>query len=135
MPKLRGALRKSFLERNQRVIGLIAIALLVGGSAMALLLTGGVFASRYKVTAYFTDAAGIQPGDDVTVAGLKAGTVKGLHIQDGRVAMDLVIDRGITLPADSSADVVIQTLLGKETVSLVAGHNQTPLRDGSVIPA
>jgi hypothetical protein len=54
MPRLRGALRKSFLERNQRVLGLIAIILVVGGTAAALLLTGGVFAKRNQRTAFFT---------------------------------------------------------------------------------
>ena len=53
MPSLRGALRKSFLERNQRVIGVIATVFIVAGTAGALMLTGGVFANRYHVTAYF----------------------------------------------------------------------------------
>src|SRR5947208_4682272 len=114
LPRL---VNKSFLERNQKVIGLIGIGSLLAGSAFALLLSGGVFARTYHVTAYFSDAAGIQPGDQITVAGLKAGTVKGVRIQGGRVAMDLGVDRGVELPSDSSAAVVIQTLLGKETVS------------------
>ncbi len=126
--------RKSFLERNQTVIGALGIAAILVGSAFALLLSGGVFARTYRVTAYFADAAGIQPGDDVTVAGLKAGTVKAVRIDRGRVAMDLGISRGVTLPADSRAAVVIQTLLGKETVSIVAGRAQTVLQGGSVIP-
>jgi phospholipid/cholesterol/gamma-HCH transport system substrate-binding protein len=134
MPKLRGALRKSFLERNQRVIGLIAIVLLVGGSAVALLLTGGVFASRYNVTAYFSDAAGIQPGDEVTVAGLPAGIVKGLRVEHGMVAMDLGINSDVEMPADSSADIVVQTLLGKEAVNLVAGESDRKLAEGDTIP-
>jgi phospholipid/cholesterol/gamma-HCH transport system substrate-binding protein len=134
MPRLRGALRKSFLERNQRIIGLIAIALLVGGSAVALLMTGGVFASRYTVTAYFSDAAGIQPGDAVTVAGLPAGIVKGLHVDGGRVAMDLGIDSSVKMPSDSSADIVVQTLLGKEAVNLVSGQSRHMLSDGDTIP-
>jgi phospholipid/cholesterol/gamma-HCH transport system substrate-binding protein len=134
MPRLRGALRKSFLERNQRIIGLVAIALLVGGSAVALLLTGGVFAKRYHVTAYFSDAAGIQPNDQVTVAGLPAGVVKGLQIQHGRVAVDLAINAGVEMPEDSSADIVVQTLLGKEAVDLKSGESKTMLQDGDVIP-
>jgi phospholipid/cholesterol/gamma-HCH transport system substrate-binding protein len=134
MPSLRGALRKSFLERNQRIIGLLALALLVGGSAVALLLTGGVFASRYTVTAYFTDAAGIQPGDAVTVAGLPAGVVKGLHVEGGRVAMDLGVNSSVKMPADSTADIVVQTLLGKEAVNLVAGESKRLLADGDTIP-
>ncbi|MFL5798002.1 MAG: MCE family protein [Actinomycetota bacterium] len=134
MPKLRGALRKSSLERNQRVIGLLALALLLGGSAVALLLTGGVFASRYDVTAYFTDAAGIQPGDQVTVAGLPAGVVKGLRIQHGQVAVDLGINSSVDMPRDSTADIVVQTLLGKEAVDLKAGESKARLEDGDTIP-
>src|SRR5919201_3232826 len=131
---LRGFLRKSFLERNQRVIGIIAVLLIVGGSAFALLLQGGVFASTYGVTAFFTDAAGINPGDEVTVAGLPAGSVKRLEIQHGRVAMDLAIDSGVQFPRDSRAEVKVQTLLGKETVELVAGQSKQRLEDGDVIP-
>ena len=134
MPRVRDALHKSFLERNQRVIGVFAIALLLGGSAMALLLTGGVFAKRYKVTAYFTDAAGIQPNDPVTVAGLDAGVVKGLRIEHGLVAVDLGVNKGVDLPADSRADIVVQTLLGKEAVNLVAGSSTRMLADGATIP-
>jgi phospholipid/cholesterol/gamma-HCH transport system substrate-binding protein len=134
MPKLRGALRKSFLERNQRIIGIIAIALIVGGSATALLLTGGVFASRYRVTAYFTDAAGIKPGDAVTVAGLPAGIVQGLHVDHGLVAIDLGINSDVEMPADSTADIVVQTLLGKEAVDLASGGSKRMLADGDTIP-
>ncbi len=132
MPRL---LDKSFLERNQKVIGVLGIGALLAGSAFALLLSGGVFARTYHVTAYFTDAAGIQPGDAVTVAGLKAGTVKGMHIERGQVAVDLAVGKSVDLPRDSSADIVIQTLLGKRAVNLVAGHSKTPLQGGDTIPA
>jgi phospholipid/cholesterol/gamma-HCH transport system substrate-binding protein len=135
MPKLRGALRKSFLERNQRVVGLIALVLLLGGSAVALLLTGGVFASRYHVTAFFTDAAGIKPNDEVTVAGLPAGVVKGLEVRNGMVAVDLAINSDVKMPSDSRADIVVQTLLGKEAVDLKAGDSRQPLAEGGTIPA
>src|SRR5207247_6390743 len=85
--RLRDALQKSFLERNQRLIGLVGILALLAGSAFALLLSGGVFARTYHVTAYFSDAAGITPGDHVTVAGLNAGTVTGVRVEKGLVAM------------------------------------------------
>ena len=65
--------RKSFLERSQRAIGVAGIGFILGGSLFALLLTGGVFARTYRVTAMFTDAAGIQAGDKVTVVLSSAG--------------------------------------------------------------
>jgi phospholipid/cholesterol/gamma-HCH transport system substrate-binding protein len=125
---------KSFLERSQRLIGLAGIGFILGGSAFALLLTGGVFARTYKVTAMFTDAAGIQPGDKVTVAGLPAGTVKALRIEHGQVAIDLAVNKSVSVPADSDAEVVIETLLGRRAISLVAGQSEKELEDGSVIP-
>lgn len=131
---LRESLEKSFLERNQRTIGTIGLALLLAGTAFALLLTGGVFARTYRVSAVFSDAAGIRSGDKVTVAGLDAGTVKGQRIENGRVVMDLAVSKGVKLPADSRAEIVIQTLLGKRAVNLVAGEGRGELRGGNIIP-
>ena len=132
--RLRDVFQKSFLERSPRTIGAIGISAMLAGSLFALLLTGGVFARTYRVTAVFTDAGGIVPGDKVTVAGLPAGTVKALHIQNGTVAIDLAVNRGVKLPADSRADVVVQTLLGRRAVSLVAGQSDQLLGNDSVIP-
>jgi phospholipid/cholesterol/gamma-HCH transport system substrate-binding protein len=131
---LRGVLRKSFLERNQVVIGIIGILFLLGGSAFALLLSGGFFENTYTVTATFEDAAGIRGGDDVTVAGLEAGSVGDIRIVDGQVEVDLKIKEDVTMPADSEAEIVIETLLGKKSVDLVAGESSEKLSDGSEIP-
>jgi phospholipid/cholesterol/gamma-HCH transport system substrate-binding protein len=127
-------MEKSFLERNQRLIGGIGLGLLLAGTAFSLLLTGGVFARTYRVSAVFADAAGIRPGDKVTVAGLDAGTVKGQRIENGRVVMDLAVGKGVNLPADTRAEIVIQTLLGKRAVNLVAGASSGDLRDTGFIP-
>ena len=124
----------SILERNQRVIGTVALFFLAAGTVLGLLLQGGFLKQTYRVTAYFSDAAGIVEGDPVTVAGLPAGTVKDLSIEGGRVAMELGIEEAVELPADSRAEIVIETLLGRRSVSVVAGEGEAPLQDGDVIP-
>ena len=128
----RGSL--SILERNQRVIGLVALVLIITGTALALLLQGGLLTPSYRVTAMFTDAAGIRSGDLVTVAGLQAGRVDQVRVDDGRVAMDLAVDRDVELPADSSAEIVIETLLGRKSVALIPGGGTDRLAEGDVIP-
>jgi phospholipid/cholesterol/gamma-HCH transport system substrate-binding protein len=128
----RGSL--SILERNQRVIGLVALILIISGTAFALLLQGGFLTPTYTVTAKFSDAAGIRSGDLVTVAGLQAGTVDEVRIEDGQVAMDLAVKRSVELPADVSAEVAIETLLGRKSVALVPGEAGGRLADGDVIP-
>ena len=138
-----GGLEKSFLERNQRVIGSIALVIIVVGTAVSLLLTGGVFARTYKVTALFRDAAGIQPDDKVRVAGLEAGRVKAVKIQGGIVAVELGVNRGVELTKDARAEVVVETLLGKRSVNLLSDFPQRTLsadggaellEDGDTIP-
>ena len=139
-----GGLEKSFLERNQRIIGAIALVIIVVGTAVSLLLTGGVFARTYKVTALFRDAAGIQQDDKVRVAGLEAGRVKGVRIQGGIVAVDLGVNRGVELTKDTRAEIIVETLLGKRSVNLVSDFaprelaqnvgEQELLQDGAIIP-
>ena len=132
--KLKGALRRSFLERNQIIIGLIGIALVFGGSAMALLLSGGFFEAKYKVNAVFTDAAGIKGGDDVVVAGLEAGSVDSVEIKDGYVIVGLNVNKGVKMPADTRAEITVETLMGKKSVMLTGGSDDELLADGDTIP-
>ena len=143
MARRGGGLEKSFLERNNRIIGAIALVIILVGTAIALLLTGGVFARTYKVTALFRDAAGIEPDDKVRVAGLEAGRVKAVKIQGGIVAIELGVNRGVQLTKDTRAEIVVETLLGKRSVNLLAEFPQrtlTPdggaelLEDGATIP-
>ena len=133
MPRKRRSL--SFLERNQRVVGGIALFLIVVGTALALLLQGGLLTPTYRVTAMFPDAAGVRPGDRVTVAGLPAGTVKDVAIQEGMVAIELGIEDGVELPRDSRAEIVVETLLGRQSVAMVPGKSEVLLKHGDLIPA
>ncbi len=139
-----GGWDKSFLERNTLVIGSIALVIIVVGTAVSLLLTGGVFARTYKINALFRDAAGIQADDKVRVAGLEAGRVKGVEVQGGIVAVELGVNRGVELPKDARAEIIVETLLGKRSVNLVADFaprslaqnvgDQELLQDGDTIP-
>lgn len=132
MPRKRRSL--SFLERNQRIVGGIALFLIVVGTALALLLQGGLLTPTYRVTAMFPDAAGVRPGDRVTVAGLPAGTVKDVAIRDGMVAIELGIEDGVELPRDSRAEIVVETLLGRQSVAMVPGGSEALLGHGDLIP-
>lgn len=131
----RGDGRTSFLERNQYIIGAIAAVLVLGGSAFALMLSGGILANTYSVTAYFTDAAGLKAGDDVKVAGLEAGKVGSIEISGGEVAVELKVNSDVKMPEDSDAEIAIETLLGKKNVTLFAGTSERIFEDGDEIPS
>jgi phospholipid/cholesterol/gamma-HCH transport system substrate-binding protein len=131
--RLRDRFQKSFLERNTKLIGLIGVVLIVLFTVLALLLQGGFLTHRYTVHAVFTDAAGIQTGDRVTVAGLNAGRVNGLTIQNGHVVIDLGVDSSVKLTRDSRAVIHIETILGRRSVELVDGSSNKPLENGDYI--
>lgn len=132
--KLRGALHKSFLERNQKLIGFLGVIAVALGTAFSLLLTGGFFRDTYTVRAHFADAAGLRSSDDVQVAGLDAGSIGSVEIADGAVVVELKIDEGIELPRDTNAEIVIETLLGRKAVRLDGGSSGEMLGEGDEIP-
>ena len=123
----------SLLERNQHIIGTVAVLFIVAATALALLMQGGLLTKKYHVTALFTDAAGIRPGDNVTVAGLIGGRVEDVRIEGGTVAMDLGVHEEVQLPADTRAEITIETLLGRKSVALIAGESEEPLEEDDII--
>jgi len=135
MGRVRDGLQRSFLERNQVLIGAIGAAAVLVGSVFALMLSSGVFRRTYTVTASFADAAGIKSGDDVLVAGLEAGKVDGVEIADGEVRVTLKVDDHVEMPRDARAEIVVATLMGKKAVELRGGRSDgTLLADGDLIP-
>jgi phospholipid/cholesterol/gamma-HCH transport system substrate-binding protein len=125
---------KSFTERNPRIIGAILIAIILGFTAGALLLTSGVIKGQYTIKAQFADTAGLKKDDKVRVAGVSAGSVGSIRQAGGRVEVALKINNGIELSRDTRAQVIVETLLGSKYVRLVTGSDWTSmLHKGAVI--
>ncbi len=125
---------KAFTERNPVTIGVIVVALIAAGTTAALALNGGALKDRYTVQARFSDTAGLRSGDKVRVAGIVAGQVGAIREHDGRVDVSLQIDKGVELPGDVRAEVVVETLLGSKHVRLSGGSDwRHPLAARDVI--
>jgi phospholipid/cholesterol/gamma-HCH transport system substrate-binding protein len=125
---------KSFSERNPYIIGSIALAIIMVFTAAALFLQSGVFKSTFETSAAFPNTAGIIKGDDVMVAGIKVGKVGGAHLDGNQVRVALSINTGTQVPADSSAEIKIESFLGTKAVYLNPGVDWShPLHQGSVI--
>lgn len=112
---------KSFTERNPVAIGAVVVVLIASFTAAALMLNSGALADRYSVSATFPDSAGITPGSQVKVAGITSGEVESVRQKGTEVEVVLAVDAGIELPADTRADIVVDTLLGSKSVRLVPG--------------
>lgn len=96
---------------------------------------GGAKANAIHVTALFPNSTGVNVGSEVRVAGMKVGTVTDqiLDPQSYQVKMVLALDPAVKLPADSSAAITSEGLLGSTFVSLIPGGDPAPLKEGDTI--
>ncbi|SNS37682.1 phospholipid/cholesterol/gamma-HCH transport system substrate-binding protein [Sphingomonas laterariae] len=129
---------KTLLRENvgEALVGLVVVALAAWFVLFAWNRTGGgARAGATRVVAMFPNAAGVDVGTDVRVAGLKVGTVAEQHLdsQTYQVAVTLAIDPAVKVPNDSSAAITSEGLLGGTFIALLPGGSETPLKTGDTI--
>jgi phospholipid/cholesterol/gamma-HCH transport system substrate-binding protein len=125
---------RSFTERRPKVIGIIAVSAIIVVVVAILFLKSSDFKSGYDLTARFPDAAGIDNGTDVMVAGVKVGSVTGVAVHGNAVDATLSVSHSVQLPHDTTAAIEVETLLGVVDVTLVPVSGwQDPLRSGALI--
>jgi len=113
--------RKRPLEEYNKtwlgVIALVVVAVLVG----ALLLVKALGPGYRHVSAQFAQAAALQAGNPVTVAGIDVGTVSGLKLAGDHVVVDMRVRDNVPLGKDSRAVIKITTILGSRYLALQPG--------------
>lgn len=112
------------------IIALLILALKVSG------LSNTVGSNGYTITAEFDNVGGLKVRSPVTLAGVRIGQVSGIKLDSTRfkAVVTMQIDSSQQqLPADSSASILTQGLLGANYISLRPGFDQTFLKNGSNI--
>ncbi|MGH3451751.1 MAG: MCE family protein [Haloechinothrix sp.] len=115
---------KPLKDRNQAGVGAVAVILLLLSMAAAynandLPLIGG--GATYS--AYFAESAGLQPDDEVQIAGVRVGQVTEAELAGRKVLVTFRIDRegqasAARLGGATSASIEIKTLLGEKFLAL-----------------
>jgi phospholipid/cholesterol/gamma-HCH transport system substrate-binding protein len=118
---------KSFTERNPKIIGAIAILFILAVTVAAIGLNSDIVKNRYPISARFSDTAGMQSGDSVLLAGVVVGQVNSVKLNGKAADVGMQINHGVQIPTDSTADVYVETLLGKKDVRINPGHDFTHL--------
>jgi phospholipid/cholesterol/gamma-HCH transport system substrate-binding protein len=94
-----------------------------------------LFGGVYVVHADFAVAGGIYPNAPVTYRGVPVGQVGSVALHGKGVRVDLVLHRGVTVPASLRALVAQRSAVGEQYVDLRPDTDGGPyLRDGDVIP-
>ncbi|UXA06155.1 MCE family protein [Mycobacterium sp. SMC-2] len=115
------------------VLGALLVALLLSGVAVVL---RHVIWRTSTITAYFSTATGIYPGDDVRVAGIKVGRIVAIQPKGQQVELIMSVDHAVPIPADAKAVIVAPNLVAARYVQLTPAYESTGPRmpDGAVIP-
>jgi phospholipid/cholesterol/gamma-HCH transport system substrate-binding protein len=120
-------------NRLAAVAAVVLVGLIVAGAAV---IVRNTFFGPKTITAYFTTATAIYPGDEVRVSGVKVGNIKSIQPQGTQAKMTLKVDHGVPIPADAKAVIVEQNLVAARYVQLTPAYRTSGpvMPDGAVIP-
>lgn len=112
------------------ILALLVLALKVSGLSNTIGLNG------YEVTASFDNIGSLKVRAPVTMAGVRVGQVTHISLDDEtfKAVVTMRIDKSKnTIPADSSASIFTEGLLGSNYISLTPGFDSTYLKEGTEI--
>ena len=125
---------KPFRERNPVAVGAISLAVLL------LMITAAFRASDLPIVgggdtyyADFSEAGGLQAGDEVRIAGVRVGKVRDIELDGDKVKVELLVKTDARIGSQTRATIKVKTLLGAMFVALEpAGSGE--LGEGTTIP-
>ena len=123
------------IERSHFLIGLVVGVVLLVGSVYSVTLQAGALASGDDIVIEFADAARVEAGAPVRVAGVRVGQVMGVEIVGDRVHVTVRTPEPV--PADSTARITTTNALGARAITLDPGDDWEDLlgdHDDPMIP-
>lgn len=116
------------VERRRLIATVLVVCMVVGGFLIYRGVTGPI---GYE--AQLHNAAGLQAGDEVRIAGIKVGSVSSIAAKGALVEVDFNVDRGVTLTTDTRTEVKLGSLLSQRFLQLDLGDGPQ-LTYGGTLP-
>jgi phospholipid/cholesterol/gamma-HCH transport system substrate-binding protein len=125
------------MTRNliETLLGAIVLVVAIGFLIFAYRSSQVGDTSGYELVAKFNRVDGLERGADVRISGIKVGEVidQKLDPQTYRAEVRFTVHDGVEVPADSSAAVVSNGLLGSKYLSLIPGGDTEMLKAGDEV--
>lgn len=87
-----------------------------------------------KITAYFTSAVGLYPGDEVRIVGVPVGKIDTIDPRAEDVKVTMTLDHGVQVPADAKALMIAPNLVAARFIQLTPAYTGGPvMQDGAAI--
>lgn len=89
----------------------------------------------YEVIAKFDRIDGLMQGSDVRLSGVKVGTIKRIHLDPETylAVVHVTLAPEVSLPKDSSAEIISDGLLGGKILAVVPGGEEEVIPAGGEI--
>lgn len=100
-------------------IGVVGVVLAIAISLSALQFDRLPFVrSGAEFSAFFADAGGLLPGDQVQVAGVRTGRVEDVRLDGAKVKVRFSLDESIVLGDKTTAAIKTNTVLGRKSLEV-----------------
>ena len=76
---------------------------------------------QYPVTARFANVTGLKEGADVEIAGVQAGKVSQIKLDEYEAFVELMINPEVKIPEDSIASIRTQGIIGDKYIKIKPG--------------
>jgi phospholipid/cholesterol/gamma-HCH transport system substrate-binding protein len=113
---------------------------IIGITLMILVIVVGLkpeqlvqWATGLRFKALFAEAGGLVVGNDVTLSGIKVGSVSSIELDNGDALVSFTVGSKYALGSDTTAHIRTGTLLGERVLSLESAGSNT-LKQNTVIP-
>jgi virulence factor Mce-like protein len=134
--------RRSSLAASPLLIGALTTLIAVVAVYISYNANNGLpFTPTYNINAELPEASGLEPGNEVRIAGNRVGVVSGLtphqNPATGRVTaiVHLKLEKHAgPLPVDTTALVESVSTIGLKYLELTRGHSQRTIPDGKTLP-
>jgi phospholipid/cholesterol/gamma-HCH transport system substrate-binding protein len=118
----------------ETIVGAIVLCVAIAFGVYAFTATEVSTPKGYEVSARFSRVDGLKRGADVTVAGIKVGTVTSMELdKDYYAIVRMSIRNEVRLTTDTFAKIMSESLLGGMSVALEVGGSDQYLAAGSMI--
>lgn len=119
----------------ETIMGALVLAVAAGFMVFAYQTSNLKPVEGYPVTAKFDTVAGVGLGSDVRIGGIKVGVISDMALDNNtyKAVLTLQIKNNTKLPADSSASVVSDGLLGSKYIKIEPGADEKMLASGETI--
>src|SRR6201992_1573592 len=113
-------------DRDPLRTGIFGVVLVVCAIMVAFGYTSLPFWPQGRpYTAYFADAGGINPGNDVYVSGIKVGKVQSVSLAGDTAKVGFTVDRHVNVGDGSLAAIRTETILGQRAVAVTPSGTGT----------